>query len=146
MFVSMIDKKFRTKSSHILQPGKFDGKGVKSWLDNFELYLEEDNITEDKQKCAALLSRLSGEARGLVADSKNNYSGLRETLIHIYGGKQKSKTEYQSEFVNRNQREDENLYAYYATLAELCKKAHNDLNECQKQNTWKKIYRWNIER
>ena len=134
MCVKMIDKTFRTKSSHILQPDKFDGnQSVRAWLENFELYLEEDNITEAKQKCAALLSRLSGETRTLVANygknTKNDYNKMREALLHIYGDRKRTQTEYLSEFVSRNQFDDENLYIYHAKLTELGNKAYKDLDE-----------------
>ena len=57
----------KTKTSHVLQPGKFDGsQSAQGWLESFELYLEEDGIQNERERCVAMLSRLSGEIKTLL--------------------------------------------------------------------------------
>ena len=58
-FLSMLNStlKSRSRQSALLMPGMFDGKSARTWLDNFEMYLDEENITKPSERCAALLSR-----------------------------------------------------------------------------------------
>jgi hypothetical protein len=117
----------RTKTSHVLQPGKFDGsQSTQGWLENFELYLEEDGIQKDREKCVAMLSRLSGEIKTLLKNYNpkvsEDYKILREYFLKIYGGIKKTLTEYQIEFALLQQGE-KNLYQYHSELKRLAGKA-----------------------
>jgi hypothetical protein len=90
----------RTKTSHVLQPGKFDGsQSAQGWLENFELYLEEEGIQKDRKKCVAMLSRLSREIKTLLKNYNpkvsEDYKILSEYFLKIYGGIKKTLTEYQ---------------------------------------------------
>jgi hypothetical protein len=64
--------------------------------------LEEDGIQRDRDKCSAMLSRLSGDIKTLLKNYNpkvaDEYKILRESFIKIYGGVKKTLTEYQIEF------------------------------------------------
>ena len=133
-----LERVTKTKTSHVLQPGKFDGsQSARSWLENFELYLEEDGIQRDRDKCSAMLSRLSGDIKTLLKNYNpkvaDDYKILRESFIKIYGGVKKTLTEYQIEFALLQQG-DKNLYQYHSELKRLAGKAFPELTDAQKES------------
>jgi hypothetical protein len=115
---------------------KFDGsQSAQGWLENFELYLEEDGIQKDREKCVAMLSRLSGEIKTLLKNYNpkvsEDYKILSEYFLKIYGGIKKTLTEYQIEFALLQQGE-KNLYQYHSELKRLLGKAFPELTDSQK--------------
>ena len=123
-------------NSHVLPPGKFDGnQNAYDWLENFELYLDEDNIIIHSERCAALLSRLDGKIKQMLVNYdkkvKTNYKTLKQAFLKIYGLKKKTPHEYQADFLMTNQNEM-NLYYFHAELCRLAKKAFPDLSESQR--------------
>ena len=138
IIIRLVNKTFRTKLSHVLQPTKFEsGQNVHCWLENFELYLEEDNIVEDVQRCAALLSRLDGVTRNLVSNysdnTKSDYNKLRNAMIKLFGGRKKTQAQYNIEFATRKQEPTENIHQYYASLKHLGSKAYSTLSKKAQQ-------------
>ncbi len=127
---------FKQKSSHILPPGKFDGnQNAWDWIENFDLYLEEDNIVTNNDRCAAMLSRIDGGIKKMLLNYdrsvKSNYSNLKNAFLKIYGKKKKTVHEHQADFLMTSQN-DMNLYYYHAELCRLAKKAFPDLTEKQR--------------
>ena len=119
-----------------MQPGTFDSKSgnIRDYLENFEVFLEEDGIESNIDRCKALLSRLSPEDKKLISNTKSinkkDYDKLKAILLKIFGGKVKTTTEYATELVACKQT-GRNLFVFHATLTNLAEKLiqrfHNQL-------------------
>jgi len=144
-FTTLINKSLKIRPSHILQPGTFDSKtgNIRDWLENFDVFLEEDGIESSVEKCKALLSRLSPEDKKLISNTesinKKDYDKLKAILLKIFGGKVKTTTEYATELVACKQA-GRNLFVFHATLTNLARKAHPTLSQSARDNIVKELF------
>jgi hypothetical protein len=145
IFTTLINKSLKIRPSHILQPGTFDSKSgnIRDWLENFDVFLEEDGIESNNEKCKALLSRLSPEDKKLISNTsslnKKDYDKLKAILLKIFGGKVKTTTEYATELVACRQA-GRNLYVFHATLVNLARKAHPTLSQSARDNIINELF------
>ena len=90
-----------------------------NFKENFDVFLDEDGIESNIDKCKVLLSRLSPEDKELISNTdslnKKDYDKLKAILLKIFGGKVKTTTEYATELVACKQG-SLNLYVFHATL------------------------------
>lgn len=144
-FTTLINRAIKIRPSHIMQPGIFDKKAsnIRDWLEIFEVFLDEDGIENNIDKCKALLSRLSPEDKKLIQNTdfsaKKDYTKLKTALLKIFGGKEKTTTEYSTELVACKQA-GRSLYVYHATLVNLAKKAHPTLSQSARDNIVSELF------
>ena len=122
----------RVSLNHISPPRIYQsGNDIKHWLELFELYIDAHNISDDKQKCNALISRLDCETnvliRGYIRDDNassplraSRYPKLKSALINFYDKKEISPSVGLIQFAQRQQLPSENVHKYYAHLNNLC--------------------------
>ena len=137
ILLQLVSKFGRNRSSHVVPPEHFKkDKNIHAWLDKFELYLTEDNISNNKQRCAALISRLDEECVDTVkhhgARTYDDYGMLKKTLLKLFAISAKTQTERQFEFSKRSQRPNENIHQYYAALQKLSYSAFGNVSKEQR--------------
>ena len=143
MIIKMItcSSKNKTSVSHIIPPKIFDNRiNIVSWLAQFELYFESQNIQDNQLMCHALLSRLDTKdvdmvkcylmhrTPSLFSIEVYRYDELKQALLKLFGEDKKNETEAQAMFVNRAQHKNENIHRYFASLNGLCQNAFTNLN------------------
>ena len=129
----MVNKMFNLRKSHTMAPERFDGnQNARAWMESIEFYISQEEINNNVDKCATVLSRLSDEVKGIVVrferDAKTDFKKLRNAFIKIYGGQKKTQAEYNLEFSSLVQGEKESLYHYYSELSRLADKAFSGLS------------------
>jgi hypothetical protein len=122
------------RSSHVIAPALFTkNTDVERWLKRFEMYLEEDNVTRESQKCTALMSRLDDECVTMVENHvnncKNNYKLLVQTMKQLFDKKQMLTYDYLNKFMKRNQKQNENVDQFLANLIDLANYAYPNVGQ-----------------
>ena len=124
----MLNKMFKSRKSHTMAPERFDGnQNARAWMESIEYYITQEEITNNVDKCATVLSRLSNEVKSVVIrfekEAKSDFKRLRNAFIKIYGGQKRTQAEYNLAFSSLVQGEKESLYHYYSELSRLADKA-----------------------
>jgi len=124
--VKIFRKSFFRRNTYVLIPGEFNGQKAHEYLDNFDMFLDEEGIDDNDEKCSALLSRLNSQKRQLLLSAdksiRYDYEKLKQAILKLYKGTTKTKEECQIQFLNTNQG-DYNLNYFYAELYRLANKA-----------------------
>jgi len=129
----MLNKMFKSRKSHTMAPERFDGnQNARAWMESIEYYITQEEITNNVDKCATVLSRLSNEVKSVVVrfekEAKSDFKRLRNAFIKIYGGQKRTQAEYNLAFSSLVQGEKESLYHYYSELSRLADKAFHGLS------------------
>ena len=125
--VSIISSPSRMKriSNHKLPI--FTGKDWKAWINRFE-YISHLNHWSDQRKLAELLPRLQGAAGefvyGQLSRVKRSQNGPLEQELEYRFRKVKTARTYDSQFSNRNQKQNECVEDFAAELKALYDKAY----------------------
>ena len=101
------------------------------WLQDLESYLNDKNITTEKQKQEVLMERLDKTAKFLVQkiiEEKKikKFSDLESYLKSFFGSTIDSNVNHVNLFNDRKQKHDESIYQYYTSLNDLVKQAYPD--------------------
>lgn len=118
------------KVSKILQPYMFTEKiDAKEYLKMFDLYLDHENIVDEKYKCTTLLSNLSSTVRSLVenlnpSEPLTNYKTLKDNLSMLYGKNDVGGVAAMRELYLKEIAPNENVLQFYAKLMEICSRSH----------------------
>ena len=112
---------------HVQPPGVFDVEtNVRLWLKQLNLYLQRNEILDERVKIDVLVSRLNDRVGNLLEErvqALGSYDEITDLLIRTFDKEPRSPMHYFRLMGARVQRMDEGVQYYYADLAALAKKA-----------------------
>ena len=112
---------------HVQPPGVFDVEtNVRPWLKQLNLYLQRNEIRDERVKIDVLVSRLSDRVGNLLEErvqALGSYDEISDLLIRTFDKEPRSPMHYLRLMGARVQRPDEGVQYYYADLATLANKA-----------------------
>ena len=110
---------------HVQPPGVFDVEtNVRLWLKQLNLYLQRNEILDERVKIDVLVSRLSDRVGNLLekrVQALGSYDEITNLLIRTFDKEPRSPMHYFRLMGARVQRIDEGVQYYYADLAALAK-------------------------
>ena len=119
---------------------------AKEYLKMFDLYLDHENIVDEKYKCTTLLSNLSSTVRSLVenlnpSEPLTNYKTLKDNLSMLYGKNDVGGVAAMRELYLKEIAPNENVLQFYAKLMEICSRSHQKSTVSERyQNSRRKIH------
>ena len=99
---------------------------MRAWLKQLDLYLQRNNILNEREKIDVLVSKLSDRVGNLLEErvqALGSYEEIADLLIRTFDKEPRSPMHFFRLMGARVQSIDEGVQFYYADLAALAKKA-----------------------